>query len=212
MAKLKGYKGFDKDLKCRGYQYTIGNIHTTESKIKCCTSGFHFCTDPFDVFTYYPPCSSRYCSVVSLKEGACPPQSDSKVVTSQLLVESEIGLNGIIEYGIKSIFSNINWQEKKTNTGNQSAATNTGNRSAATNTGYKSAANVGGVASIACGLGVMNKVKGAIGCWLVLAEWHKKNSNYHLKSVETAKVDGKEIKADTWYTLKNGKFIQYGEE
>ncbi|WP_207900751.1 hypothetical protein, partial [Anaerospora hongkongensis] len=94
------------------------------------------------------------------------------------------------------------------NTGDYSAATNTGNRSAATNTGYQSAASVEGKQSIACGLGVENKAKGVIGCWLVLAEWIDAGTEWRLESVKSVLVDGDIIKANTWYKLLNGEFIE----
>jgi hypothetical protein len=68
---------------------------------------------------------------------------------------------------------------------------------------------VEGKESIACGLGIENKAKGALGCWIVLTEWYQDEEyNWHIKTVKTAKVDGKKIKADTWYKLENGKFVE----
>ena len=96
-----------------------------------------------------------------------------------------------------------------TNTGNRSAATNTGNWSAATNTGDWSAASVEGKDSIALAFGIESKAKGALGCYIVLAEWTENDDGEHeLKTVKCHKVDGKTVKPDTWYTLKNGKFTE----
>ena len=58
------YKGFDKDLKCRGFAYEIGQDYEQDGKIKCCNNGFHACEFPLDVFNYYTPGeNSRYCTV-----------------------------------------------------------------------------------------------------------------------------------------------------
>ena len=96
-----------------------------------------------------------------------------------------------------------------TNTGNWSAATNTGDWSAATNTGNWSAASVEGKDSIALAFGIESKAKGALGCYIVLAEWTENDDGEReLKTVKCHKVDGKTIKPDTWYTLKNGKFME----
>ena len=99
-----------------------------------------------------------------------------------------------------------NWSAA-TNTGNWSAATNTGDCSVATNTGYRSAASVEGKDSIALAFGAESKVKGALGCYIVLAEWTENdNGGRELKTVKCHKVDGKTIKPDTWYMLEDGKF------
>lgn len=63
MEKIKGYKGFDKNMKCRNFQYEIGKDYTYEGDVECCKCGFHFCENPFDVLSYYSPSSSRFCEV-----------------------------------------------------------------------------------------------------------------------------------------------------
>jgi len=114
--------------------------------------------------------------------------------------------------GDRSAATNTGNQSAATNTGYQSVATNTGNWSVATNTGYRSAATVGGEESVAISLGIMGKAKGALGCWLVLAEWTSDiDGKWHKKSVQCARVDGKKIKADTFYTLKGDKFVEMEE-
>ena len=146
---IRGFKGFDKDLSCRGFQYEIGKYYEQEGEAKCCEKGFHFCENPLQVFDYYPPCTSRFCQV---EGGGSVDKSevDSKVATSHIHISSEIGLNGLIDEGVKYILNkvdcyggkttNIRNYSASTNTGYCSAATNTGNRSASTNTGNRSAA------------------------------------------------------------------------
>ena len=139
-TKIIGYKGFDKNLQCRGFQYEVGKTFEHEGDVSCCNSGFHFCENPFEVFGYYPPSDSRYCSVEGSGKSD-KDNGDSKVSVSKLHISAEIGLKGMIDAGIKFIFDKVNWKDdKNTNTGNWSAATNTGNCSAATNTGNWSAA------------------------------------------------------------------------
>ena len=214
---ITGYKGFNKDLECLGHQYEIGKEYATD-KAKVCESGFHFCENPLDVFCYYPPADSRYAEV----EGSGKTDKhneDSKVACTHLKVGVEIGLNGLISVGVKFILEKVNWKDSKatntgyssaaTNTGYMSAATNTGVSSAATNTGYRSAASVEGKQSIAAAVGIQGKAKGKKSCWLTLAEWENdKNGNWIIKSVKSAPVDGKKIKEDVFYTLKNGKFVE----
>ena len=111
--------------------------------------------------------------------------------------------------GDRSAATNTGYRSAATNTGDRSAATNTGNCSAATNTGDWSAASVEGKDSIALAFGIESKAKGALGCYIVLTEWGEDDEgNRQLKTVECHKVDGKTVKPDTWYTLKNGKFME----
>ena len=150
---IRGFKGFDKDLKCRGFQYEIGKDYEHEGEVKCCERGFHFCENPFDVFRYYSPCDSRYCEV-ECDGNADKANDDSKVATSHIHISSEIGLNGLIKAGVKFILDKVNYKDtKSTNTVYQSAATKTGYRSAATNTVYQSAATNTGDRSAATNTG-----------------------------------------------------------
>jgi hypothetical protein len=251
---MKCFKGFDKDLKCRDFQYEIGKEYT-EEKADICNCGFHACEFPMDVFNYYPPSDSRYCEV-ELEANNQKSSDDSKRVGKKISVKAEIGIAGIIKAGVEYIKEQVNWEDDKatntgyqsaatntgyqsaatntgyqsaatntgdrsaatntgdrsaaTNTGDQSAATNTGDRSAATNTGYRSAAIVEGKESIALATGIDSKAKGKIGCFIVLAEWKEIDNEYHIVDVKSAKVDGKNIKEDTFYTLKDGKFVEVG--
>ena len=150
---MQCYKGFDKDLKCRGFQYEVGKTYETDNA-DICRAGFHACENPLDVFGYYSPADSRFCMVdLDVNDQT---ENDSKRVGKCIHIETEIGLQGIISAGVKFIldkvdFSNAN--SKLTNTGDRSAATNTGYRSAATNTGYCSAATNTGNCSAATNTG-----------------------------------------------------------
>ena len=249
---MKCFKGFDKDLKCRDFQYEIGKEYT-EEKANICNYGFHACEFPMDVFGYYPPSDSRYCEV-DLEANDQKSPDDSKRVGKKISVKAEIGIAGIIKAGVEYIKEQVNWEDDKatntgnysaatntgnysaatntgnysaatntgdqsaatntgnrsaaTNTGNYSAATNTGDQSAATNTGYRSAAIVEGKESIALATGINSKAKGKIGCFIVLAEWKEINYEYHIVDIKSAKVDGENIKEDTFYMLKDGKFVE----
>ena len=135
---MKCYKGFDKDLKCRGFQYEIGKEYE-ENTADICHKGFHACENPMDVFGYYNPADSRYCEVdLDTNEQT---EEDSKRVGKKIKIETEIGLSGLIQAGVKFILEKVDFKSaKESNTGNRSAATNTGDWSAATNTGYQSVA------------------------------------------------------------------------
>ena len=136
---MRAYKGFDKDLKCRDFQFEIGGEYE-EPDADLCNAGFHACENPLDVFGYYPPADSRYCEV-ELDETSGQKSDDSKVCGKKIKVGLELGIKGLVEAGVRFIFEKIDWKNaKEFNTVNRSAATSTGNQSAATNTGDRSAA------------------------------------------------------------------------
>ena len=276
-----GYKGFDKDFKCRDMQYEVGKTYI-EKEAKLCKKGLHFCENPLDVFTYYSPNDGKFAEIeaddVSPETG-----DDSKRVAKKLTVKTEINLFKLVKLGVEYIKTQIDWDNNKesntgdysaatntgdrsaatntgdysaatntgdrsaaTNTGYRSAATNTGNRSAATNTGYYSAATntgdysaatntgyysaatntgdysaatntgyrsavtVDGKESVAISLGASGYAKGAIGCWIVLAEWDTKSG--HRVDVKSFYVDGEKVKANTFYILRNGELVEYSGE
>ena len=218
---MKMYKGFDKDLKCRDFQYEIGKTYE-EPTAELCEKGFHACEYPLDVFGYYTPGDmSRYCEVdlddVSHKKS----NKDSKRCGKKIAVKAEIGIAGLVKAAVDFVMENIKDENKEANTGNYSASTNTGDYSASTNTGNCSAstntgdyskADVSGKESVAAALGIESKAKGVLGCWLVLAEWAKdENYNWHRKDVQCFKVDGVTVKPDTWYKLKNGDLVEVSE-
>ena len=203
---MKLYKGFDKDLKCRGYQFEVGKEYE-EEKADICNCGFHACENPLDVFGYYPPADSRYCEVdLDVND---QKSDDSKRVGKHIKINAEIGLPGLIKAGVEYIKDQVDWEHAKlSNTGNRSAATNTGYQSAATNTGDQSAATVTGKESVAMAVGYDSKAKGALGCYIVLAEWKQIDGEYHIVDVQSAKVDGETIKPDIFYKLINGRFVE----
>lgn len=191
---MKMYKGFNKDMTCRGFQYEVGKTYETE-KAKICSCGFHACENPFDVLSYYDPANSRFC-LVDL-EANCETSDDSKRVGCKIYIEAEIGINGLISAGVKFILDHIKHDNAK--------ESNTGNRSAATNTGDCSAAVVSGDDSIAFVSGYKSKAKGAKGCWLVLTE---RDDDMHVVDVQAIMVDGETIKPDTFYRLRNKEIIE----
>ncbi|MRS44848.1 DUF7666 domain-containing protein [Salmonella enterica] len=135
------FKGFNKDLKCRDFQFEIGKTFHHEGKVEACGSGFHACECPFDVFSYYPPAESRYAETISFGVIDREEIGDTKIASASITIKAELTLPQFIQRGIEWIWSKIDKSlEQQIMTGDWSAATNTGNRSAATNTGNRSAA------------------------------------------------------------------------
>ncbi|EPA8481903.1 hypothetical protein ACQ68S_004596 [Salmonella enterica subsp. enterica serovar Rissen] len=144
------FKGFNKDLKCRDFQFEIGKTFHHDGKVEACVSGFHACECPFDVFSYYSPADSRFAETISFGITNREEDGDTKIASASITIKAELTLPQFIQRGIEWIWSKIDksleqqimcgdWSAA-TNTGNCSAATNTGNCSAATNTGNRSAA------------------------------------------------------------------------
>ena len=161
------------------------------------------------MFRYYSPSDSRYCEVEG-DGNADKANDDSKVATSHIHISAEIGLNGLIKAGVKFILDKVNFKDaKSTNTGDYSAATNTGDCSAATNTGDRSAATVEGKESVAIVTGKDGRARGVLGSWIVLTERGDLDGNiYPIKEVKAFKVDGVNIKENTFYRLVDGKPVE----
>lgn len=191
---MKCFKGFDKDLRCKGFQYEVGKEYETE-RAEICEEGFHACEFPFDVLRYYNPADSRFCEVeLDANEQT---HDDSKRVGKKIKIGAEIGLSGLVKAGVKFILEKADFENAK--------ATNTGDYSAATNTGDYSAATVEGKESIAIVTGNGSKARGKRGCWLVLTE---RDREMHILGVQAVKVDGETIKEDVFYTLSGGKVTE----
>ena len=150
--EIIAYKGFDKNWKCRGYQYEIGKTYEHEGKVEACKSGFHSCEYPLDVFSYYAPSESKFALVKASGE-ISKGNDDSKIASTKITIEAELNIPKLAQKAVDFIMGKINWANKQTNTGYQSVATNTGNRSVATNTGDQSVATNTGYQSAATNTG-----------------------------------------------------------
>ncbi|MEI3820745.1 hypothetical protein ODX52_06690 [Salmonella enterica subsp. enterica serovar Senftenberg] len=148
------FKGFNKDLKCRDFQFEIGKTFHHDGKVEACVSGFHACECPFDVFSYYSPADSRFAETISFGITNREEDGDTKIASASITIKAELTLPQFIQRGIEWIWSKIDKSlEQQIMCGNRSAATNTGNRSAATNTGNCSAATNTGNRSAATNTG-----------------------------------------------------------
>ena len=186
---MKAYKGFDKDLKCRGYQYEIGGTYE-EPKADLCEKGFHACEDALDVLGYYPPAKSRYCEV-ELDGVTDQTSDDTKRVGTKITVGAEIGIPGIIRAHVEYVKERV---KEKVEAGEAEAAT-AGSYGAATSRGISSVGRDG--AALARGNEV--KARGGHGAILVLVE--EEQHNCDIKHWKAVVVDGEIIKANTWYRL-----------
>ena len=140
---MKMYKGFDKDLKCRDFQYEIGKTYE-ESTAKLCESGFHACERPLNVFDYYVPGDmSRYCEV-DLEEVSGQQSSETKRCGKKIAISAEIGIAGLVKAQIEYVkeHTTMGHTDPKQATAGDSGAATAGDYGAAT-AGYKGAATAG---------------------------------------------------------------------
>lgn len=212
---MKGYKGFDKNWKCRDMQYEVGKTYE-EAEARLCNKGLHFCENPFDVFSYYSPENQSRYAVVEAENVTDEKDSDTKRVAKKLTIKTELNLIGIVKAGMEYIKEHINVEKIKekafdestaATSGNESTAATSGYRSTAATSGYESTAIVEGEDSVAIALGARSKAKGALGCWLILAEWEENDDGMYRKDVKCFKVDGEIIKADMFYMLEDGEAV-----
>ena len=176
------YKGFDKDMKCRGFQYEEGKTYHMPGAVLC-KEGAHACTMPLDVLGYYPPGDGSIYRMVELDEVCDEKRDDSKVCAKTIKIGAEIGIPGLVKAQIEWVKNTIGFDEKikkakespdkyatgyrgaasatgdqgaASATGTRGAASATGNRGAASATGYQGAAYATGdqgAASATCTLG-----------------------------------------------------------
>ena len=215
---MKAFKGFNQDMTCRNFQYEEGKTYE-EPEAKLCDKGFHACENPIMCLGHYAPGTSVY-HQVELEDVAPERGDDTKCVGKKITIGAKLGIPEIcqltFEY-VKAHCTNEHNAEpgKPVTAGDREAAT-AGYRGAATAGSYGAAtAGENGAAtsrgssssgknglSVARGNNV--KVKGGLGAVLVIVE--ENNNDYDIKAWKAVVVDGKTIKADTWYRLVNGEF------
>ncbi|ENH7966873.1 hypothetical protein ABWE64_003550 [Salmonella enterica subsp. enterica serovar Heidelberg] len=219
------FKGFNKELKCRDFQFEIGKTFHHDGKVEACGSGFHACECPFDVFSYYSPADSRFAETISFGITDRKEDGDTKIASASITIKAELTLPQFIQRGIEWIWSKIDKSLEQqimcgncsaatntgnrsaaTNTGDWSAATNTGNRSAATNTGDWSAAEVSGSQSVAAAFGIEGKARASEGGAIVLCYRDEDGELIHIRA---SKVGENGIMPNTWYQLnEDGEFVE----
>ena len=155
------YKGFDKDMKCRDFQYEEGETYHMPRAVLC-KEGAHACTMPLDVLGYYPPGDGSIYRLVELSDVSDERNGDSKVCAKTIKIGAEIGIPGLVKAQIEWVKNTIGFDEKikkakespnkyatgyqgaASATGYQGAASATGNQGAASATGYQGAASATG--------------------------------------------------------------------
>ena len=255
---ITSYKGFDKNMECRGFKYEVGKEYEMDGEIKCCNRGFHACKYPIEVWDYYDMLNSRFAEVE--QSGKIDEEEKStKICSSRIKIKAELKLADIINIGVEwlkditspskikedGVLNDNGYRRKQIGSSGDSAQIgSSGYYAQICSSGYSAQigssgdyakigssgdyaqigssgyyAKIGssgdyaqidstGEDSVIMCAGNESKAKAKVGSWITLAEWKwsdEKNRNVPV-CVKTEYVDGENIKANTWYQLKNGKF------
>ena len=257
---IKSYKGFDKNLRCRDFQYKIGGIYEMDGEIKVCNRGFHACESPFDVFDYYTMIDSRFCEVE--QDGNISKEDrGTKICSSKIKIKAELKLADMINLGIEwlkeiTLPEKIKTSIKDNSSGNYAKIGSSGDDakigssgddakigssgydaqigSSGNNAQIGSSGNNAKIGSSGDGAkigssgnnakidstgkdcvimcaGINPVAKASKGSWITLSEWSysEGKQRYIPICVKTEFVDGEKIKADTYYSLKGGVFVEW---
>ena len=157
-AVITAYKGFNQNFACtpegKLFQYEIGKSYKHEGEvIRCGNGGFHACEHPLNVFSYYPPATSRYAVVELSGQIAREKGGDTKIAAAQITIKAEIRLPELIAAAIKYVTDRVKWidgaiatnaSEGVKSAKDGGAATASGTRGAATASGTCGAATASG--------------------------------------------------------------------
>ena len=233
---VKAYKGFDKDLKCRGRQYTEGVEDHVSDVARLCKEGVHACERPLDVFGYYVPADSVY-HEVELAGVLDEHKEDSKICGTDIKVKGKLDIAGLVKAQIEYTKSHCT---NKYNAGARGAAS-AGNRGAASagyggtasagefgaaSAGYGGVASVGNLGAASAGdrgaatsRGKSSVGKNGIACsrsenarvkggmGAVLVCAQENEYDCGIKTWAAGVVDGVTILPDVWYKADNGKLV-----
>ena len=194
-TKIVAYKGFDKDFRCRGFQYEVGKTYEHPGPVVACESGFHACEHPLDIFNYYPP-TSRF-AVVTQSGEIARHGGDTKIASAKITIDAEIHLPDLVAAAVKWVFDRAKWVDGPVATKANEAATASGGQGAAT------ASHSTAVAMVS---GWEGRAKGVKGSALFLVHRDDEGNITHAKA---AIVGKSKIKPDVWYALdETGRFVE----
>ena len=224
---MKGYKGFNKDFTCRGKQYKENTVFE-EEKAVICHSGLHFCENPFDVLDYYGFANengetNEFAAVEAMEK---PKTNDGKkYCTKKLKIGAKLGLSGFIKACVDFVMKKTTFEQPEINvwddeqnedsaqigsSGNYAQIGSSGYSAQIGSSGNYAKIDSSGEDSIIMSAGAGSIVKAKKGSWITLAEWEysSEKERYVPVCVKTEYVDGKKIKEDVFYQLKNGNFVE----
>ena len=219
---MRAFKGFNKDLTCRGYQYEEGKEFHTE-RAECCDTGFHACEYPLDCFGYYDPAHSVY-HEVELSGEMDKSGDNTKVCATDIKIGARLSIAGLVKMAIDFTMSKVNKEAGSDE--RHGFASATGNYGASSATGYKGASSVSDPTGVAVAWGHEARAKGCKGAHLILSDWKYVGARYsdgdymdpydkeswELTGAKMVVVDGENIKEDTYYRCIEGEIVEVTED
>ena len=194
-----GYKGFDKDFKCRGKQYMENTVFEEKGGNICGEGMMHYCDSPFDVLDYYPLIDDNgYINTFAMVEPLSEIKKEgNKRATSKLKIGAKLEIKGFVKACIDFLIEKTKLES--TYSGDSAQMASSGDSAKMASSGDYAVIMCAGINSIA---------KAKIGSWITLAEWEysEEKERYIPVCVKTEQVDGNSIKEDTFYKLVKGKF------
>lgn len=221
---MKGYKAFEKGLICRGKQYAENTVFE-EDEARVCKKGMHFCKNPLAVLDYYPLVDdngniSEFAEVEAMDE---PVTDDNqKYCSKKLKIGAKISFAQLVQASVNFDYEKIGETKVKTtkkdnaqigSSGDYAKIGSSGDCAKIGSSGYSAQITSEGKYSVICCAGNGSIAKGKVGSWITLSEWKwsdEEKTDIPV-CVKTEKIDGVKIKADTFYKLKNGEFVEVTE-
>ena len=139
---MKAYKGFNKDMTCRGFQFEEGKTYEEKEAILC-EKGFHACINPIDVFCYYSPVDSVYHNV-ELEEISAKRGKDSKICGKKIKIGAKLTVDEMIRAGVEIDIKSAKKAAKTAASGDFSPVATSGISSPAATSGKSSSAATSG--------------------------------------------------------------------
>ena len=189
---MKAYKGFNRDMTCRGFQYAEGQSYEMDGEPEVCKRGFHACANPLECLSYYEPGKSVY-HEVELDGDVTKSDSDTKCAATKIKIGARLSISALCQAAFEYVRSHCT-NEKNAKPGKPATA---GDSGAATARGSISVGKNG----VGCVRGNNVRARGGMGAILVMAE--EFTDNYDIAHHATITINGKRYKPDTWYCLND---------
>ena len=233
MDNAKGYKAFNPGMICKDKQYAENTDYEEVGGTICEKGMMHYCVNPFDVLNFYDLVdeSGNFSDFAEVKALDQPISgSYGKFSTKKLHIGAKLSfaefIKTCIDYTKEQTI--VNMPKSDVITGDSAKIGSSGNSAQIGSSGDSAkigssgdSARIGssgdyaqidstGVDSVICCAGHGCTAKAKIGSWITLAEleYSEEKGRSVPRCVKTEYVDGEKIKADTWYRLENGEFVE----